>query len=568
MEVVRYKLEDILASAGASIDTSAPDAVARERTERFSLPATIRTGDRHEMLYKKLRSLKAQGHTLQEALALCHATNIERCNPPIEHGELDRYLRRVWEQPDSPEFQQSAKLSALDTFPASESGDAEFFAQCEAESLRFNHRIKSWLIFTPHQHRWKPDTDGEIHRRYLKANRQRQTAAVAITGDDDKRRARIAWALKGESRSRIVNGLSNAQNVIPLKDDGEGWDANPLLLAVRNGVINLQTGQIRNGLPEDRITLASPVSYDPRVSTARWAQFVLDVCDGDEEQANYLQAVIGYVLTGSTSEQCFWILYGTGSNGKSTLLEILTRHLLPEHSWSMNFPSQKWSESMSEYQRAQLVSRRLVVAKENEQAQRLNSEFMKSLTGNETIAARHPYGRPFNFQPEAKFFLAVNHKPVIRDETHGMWRRVRIVPFQRTFPVNPAFADSLLDEVSGALKWAVEGAVRYAREGLVTPRSVLVATEEYQQESNALAPFFAERCLVDCNKRTGAQALFDAYRNWCIDSQVPDVERVSQNEFGLRIRNDARFSVEQDRSTRRVFYSGVAVIDFQRGDGQ
>jgi len=560
--MTRYTLEQM----EAVLPVEQPSA--KVNSEHFAMPETIRSGDRHELLYKLLRSQKARGISVEAALAACHAENNAKCNPPIEFFELDTYLRRVWEQPDSPEFKEAAEARSADTFPATESGDAEFFAQCEAGLLRYNHRTRTWLIFTPDLHCWKPDADGEVHRRFLSAIRQRQKAAISLPGDDDRRRARVAWTLSGESRKRIVNGLSNAQNVVPLKDDGEGWDANPLLLAVANGVLDLERGQLRPGIPDDRITLASPVPFDPRASTVKWSQFVLDVCDGDHEQASYLQVVVGYVLTGSTSEQCFWILFGTGSNGKSTFLEILTRHLLPEHSWSMNFPSQKWSESMSEYQRAQLVARRLVVAKENEQAQRLNSEFMKSLTGNETIAARHPYGRPFNFQPEAKFFLAVNHKPVIRDETHGMWRRVRLVPFQRTFPVNPTFADSLIAEVPGALKWAVEGAVRYAREGLVTPRSVMVATEEYQQESNALAPFFAERCVLDSGKRTGAQALFDAYRTWCIDSQVPDVERVSQNEFGLRIRNDARFSVDQDRSTRRVFYVGVALIDFQRGDGQ
>ena len=542
-------------------------APADQPSEGFRVPDEIRSGDRHELLYKLLRSNKARNTSKEAAIAACHAENKAKCHPPIDSGELDAYLNRVWDQPDSPTFEQNSNSSA-DAFPATETGDAEWFAKLQAGTLCYNHRTKSWMFFRPDQHHWTPDADGEVNRRWVAAIRARQKAAIEITGDDDKRRARVAWAIKGEARSRIVGGLAIAQNIEPLSDPGDGWDAEPWLLAVGNGVIDLRTGQLRPGHPADRITLASTATYDARASTAKWAQFILDVCDGDREQADYLQVVIGYALTGLTVEQCFWILYGVGSNGKSTFLEMLMRHILPQHSWSMNFPSQKWSESMSEYQRAQLVARRLVVAKENEQTQRLNSEFMKSLTGNEAIAARHPYGRPFNFVPEAKFFLAVNHKPVIRDESHGMWRRVRLVPFQRTFPVNPAFADSLIAEVPGILAWAVQGAVRYAREGLHTPRSVLVATSEYQQESNAIAPFFAECCVFDSSKATGAQAMFEAYRGWCIDQQVPDLERVSQNEFGARIRKDARFSVEQERSTRRVFYRGVALIERRRGEGQ
>ena len=144
----------------------------------------------------------------------------------------------------------------------------------------------------------------------------------------------------------------------------------------------------------------------------------------------------------------------------------------------MNFPSARWSESMSDYNKAQLVGRRLVVSKEVDQAQQLNAEFIKSLTGDEALSARHPYGRPFNFTPVAKFIMAVNHKPAIRDESHGMWRRVRLVPFTRTFPLNPGFAERLAAEAPGALTWAVEGAVRYYAEGLKTPNSVRAATEE------------------------------------------------------------------------------------------
>lgn len=539
-----------------------------ERVNGFHVGETIAPGDRHDILYRALRSQKARGFTKEAAITACLIENEQKCNPPLPPDEARKHLDRVWHQDDSPAFKESVQAKAADPFPATETGDAEFFARREADNLRYNHRTKAWLVFPPSQHYWRPDADGEVQRRWLSGTRARQQAAIAISGDDDKRRVRVAWTIKGESRSRILNGLGIAQSIEPLSDDGEGWNANPWLLAGGNGVIDLQTGACHAGRHSDRITLASPVHYDPNASTERWAQFVSDICDGDAEQANYLQAVVGYSLTGLTSEQCFWIFYGGGSNGKSTFLEMLMKHILPQHSWSMTFPSQKWSEALDMYQRAELVGRRLVVAKENQQAQRLNSEFMKSLTGDETIQARHPYGRPFNFQPEAKFFLAVNHKPVIRDETHGMWRRVRLVPFTRKFPTNPAFAASLLAEVPGVLTWAVQGAVRYAREGLRTPQSVLVATAEYQQESEALAPFFAECCIFDSKKVTGAQAMYDGYRSWSIDAQVPDEERVSQKEFGLRIRNDTRFTVEQDRSTRRVFYRGAALIERRRGDGE
>jgi putative DNA primase/helicase len=320
---------------------------------------------------------------------------------------------------------------------------------------------------------------------------------------------------------------------------------------------------LRDGRPDDRITLVSPLNYDADASTAVWERFVLDVCNGDAALADYFQVVFGYALTGETAEQCFWIFYGLGSNGKSTLLEMLTQYVVPRHSWTMKFPSAKWSESMSDYQKAQLVGRRLIASKENEQTQRLNTEFIKSLTGSETIEARHPYGRPFNFAPVAKFIMAVNHKPTILDETHGMWRRVRMVPFLRTFALDPAFAKRLIAEAPGILAWAVKGAVRYYAEGLTTPNVVTTATTEYQQESDSLAPFFESRCVLEAAKKTRAQHLFDALRDWYEKRGTPVFERLSQKEFGRRIAADSRFHVGKGDGVERrtVFYHGVGLVD-------
>jgi P4 family phage/plasmid primase-like protien len=446
-----------------------------------------------------------------------------------------------------------------DVFPASETGDAEAFAARHAALVRYDHLAKRWLLFRDHH--WAEQTTGDVHRLALDTIRDRQHAAV---GDKE----RLRWALDGEKRARQTNLLALAENIQPIADAGDEWDIDADLLGVLNGVINLRTGTLRDGRPDDRITLVSPLGYDAHASTTKWKQFVLDVCDGSTELADYFQIMFRYTLTGETGEQCFWIFYGLGSNGKSTLLEILTHHVIPRHSWTMKFPSAKWSESMSDYQKAQLVGRRLIASKENEQTQRLNTEFIKSLTGSETIEARHPYGRPFNFSPVAKFIMAVNHKPTILDETHGMWRRVRMVPFLRTFTLDPSFAKSLIAEAPGVLAWAVKGAVRYYAEGLTTPDVVATATTEYRKESDSLAPFFEQRCVIEKDKNTRAQHLFDALRAWYDLRETPPFERLSQKEFGRRIAADSRFTVAPGEGAERraVFYHGIGLLETRRED--
>ena len=149
----------------------------------------------------------------------------------------------------------------------------------------------------------------------------------------------------------------------PLAVTGDGWDTHPMLLAVPNGIVDLESGSLRSGCPEDAITRVAPVAYDPGAACPRWAQFMREIFAGHPELAEYMQRVIGYSLTGLTTEQALWILFGSGANGKSTLIETLMHYVLgPELSWTMPFPSASWSDSMSEYQKAALAGRRFVAS--------------------------------------------------------------------------------------------------------------------------------------------------------------------------------------------------------------
>jgi putative DNA primase/helicase len=265
--------------------------------------------------------------------------------------------------------------------------------------------------------------------------------------------------------------------------------------------------------------------------------------------------VIGYALTGIATEQVFWILWGLGANGKSTLLEIIMRAVLGEaYSWTMPFPTMGWTNAMSEYQKASLVGQRLIQASEVTRRASLNEEMIKALTGGDTINARHPYGRPFQYEPVAKIFLRVNDKPIIRDQSHGMWRRVKLVPFTQTFLVNTTLADELRAEAAGILAWAVRGCLDWKRDGLQHPDAVNVATKEYQDESDLVAEFISDRCVVAENCTVGATPLFESYRSWCDARQLPDADRFNQKVFGSQIRK--RFTPIEGRT---VSYRGIGL---------
>ena len=438
-----------------------------------------------------------------------------------------------------------------DLYPQSEAGDAEFFAKAVTGKALYDHAQRRWFLFGDHH--WRPDTTGAIVQMAIKAMRQRQAIALTTT-DSTERNKRLKRALDGEAEARIRHMLDIARTHPRLAIEGTEWDQDSWMLGVQNGVLDLKTGALRPGRSADRITKVAAVPYSAEATCPRWDRFILEVSDGDPALADFHHRSVGYALTGETSEQCFWIDYGLGGNGKSTYLETLTRYVIPEHSWTMSFPVSSWTESLSEYQRAELVGKRFVVAKESEQQKRLNTEFVKSLTGQDSVNARHPYGRPFAFIPSAKFILACNHRPVIRDDSHGMWRRVRLVPFQRTFTLDPTLPDELAREAPGILRWAVEGCLRWQQHGLEAPTAVTEATTEYQQESDTLGSFIAACCLEMDEVQVQAGHFYKAYDEWCDHNQIPDADRASGRAVGERMKRTYRAS-----ESRHVTYHGIGL---------
>jgi putative DNA primase/helicase len=448
------------------------------------------------------------------------------------------------------------KHAERDPFPSTETGDAEFFVQVFAGRRAYDHQRRRWFCFD--RHHWRADATEQVMQDAIAAIRQRQACALDVAEPDERKR-RLRWTSAGESNSRIRHLLELASSHADVAIDGSEWDHDPLLLGVQTGVLDLRAGTLRAGHPADRITRVTPVPFDPEARCPRWDRFILEVCNDDEQLAAYLRRLIGYALTGATSEQAFWIFYGLGSNGKSTLLEVLTRHVIPEHSWTMSFPVAQWTESLSEYQRAELVGRRLVIAKESEQQKRLHTEFIKSLTGGDTVNARHPYGRPFTFIPSAKFILACNHRPIIRDDSHGMWRRVRLVPFSRTFEIDRGLIDVLQREAPGILRWAVDGCLAWQTHGLDVPTVVERATSDYAHESDTLASFISACCVTLDGATVRGGTFYAAYVNWCATSQIAEPDRLSARAVGERMKRSYRAE-----EGRYVTYFGVGLRPEER----
>jgi putative DNA primase/helicase len=186
---------------------------------------------------------------------------------------------------------------------------------------------------------------------------------------------------------------------------------------------------------------------------------------------------------------------------------------------------------------------------------KLNEARVKALTGCDSITARHLYSQLFTFIPVAKFWLAVNHRPEIRDDSHGFWRRIHLIPFMRTFPLSRTLADELRAEACGILAWAIRGCSDWQRHGLAPPAAVVDATRKYKTDSDHLNGFFEQACRLETTATVGAAELFERYKRWFSEQGLEAGGRLSGTMFGLKVKQ--RF--EREHTVRGAVYRGLAL---------
>ena len=449
---------------------------------------------------------------------------------------------------DIPSNNDTGKAPA--SYPNTDTGNGEFFAARHGHEVRFDHQRGRWLLWTSPI--WAPDADAGV-RRLAKDTVRERFRATELIGDLEAKKQAARWAITSESRPRLDAVLYEAQSEPPIADAGTGWDADPFLLAVRNGVVDLRDGTLRAGKQTDRLTMQTAIRYDAMAACRRFDRFLDEVFASDQELINYLQRVCGYCLTGDTREQCFWMFYGGGSNGKSTLGRVLTR-VLGTYGYTAPFSTfAKDHRASISNDLAALDGRRFVWASEPNERDQLNEGRLKSLTGGDIVTARFLHEEFFQFSPVLKLFLAVNHRPVVKDDSHGMWRRVRVVPFLQRFPLDTSLEDELAAEDAGILAWAVRGCLDWQRDGLQTPSSVQAATSVYEEDSDPLADFLDEACEQHGEAEVSAAELFRHYTAWADQAGLTVRDRLTATMFGRKMTERFRW----DKTKAGKAYFGV-----------
>ncbi|UHQ19083.1 phage/plasmid primase, P4 family [Lysobacter sp. KIS68-7] len=363
---------------------------------------------------------------------------------------------------------------------------------------------------------------------------------VASASDDVTRGARqrqmdnlFRWASRTESAQGIENAMKMAQAKLACK--AEELDANAMLLGLPSGVLELDTMVHREHRQADRLTRVTGTDYDPGALAPTWRQFIAETMCGNDALADYLQRLFGYALSGRQGEHLLPILHGNGANGKSTLLGAL-QLMMGEYA-STAAPGLLIAKNGNEHPTglADLQGRRLIVVSETGEGGRLNEEQVKALTGGDRIAARRMRQDFYHFDPTHLFVMQTNYKPHVAGTDNGIWRRLRLIPFDAQIPPerrDAALPEKLKAELPGILAWAVEGWRKYRDGGFETPEVVTAATNEYRSSSDQIGAFIDECCETADWLTATSHDLYRAYSEWCSD--VGEYAR-SNREFGVRL---------------------------------
>ncbi len=481
----------------------------------------IPDGERNNQLFRFGCWLRAIGRDEQALLAILRSENLRRCTPPIEDAEIQRIVAQVCAYP----------LGTL-SIRHSEMWSSERLVALHGRDLRHCLTWGKWLAWDGK--RWRPDDTGEARRRAKDAVMSMYSEAAGEP-DDRRRQELLKLALHSESSQKVRAVLTLAEVEPEIAVRPEQFDRDPWLLSCDNGTVDLRTGDLRASRREDFITKLAPVTFDPTAVCPEWEKFLDRIMAGNGRLIDYLQRAIGYTLTGTIREHVLHVLYGTGANGKSTLINTLLA-LLGDYGKraAPGLLMQKYQESHPT-EVADLRGARFVATVEVEEGRRLAEVLTKELTGGDRMKARRMREDFWEFDPTFKFFLAANHKPVIKGTDPAIWRRILLVPFLVTIPTekqDPVLIDKLKAELPGILNWAVRGCLAWQDGGLKPPPEVLAASAEYRSEMDVLAQFLMEHCIIGTAEEEHFQELYEKYVQW---AELAGERVESRRAFGGRL---------------------------------
>jgi P4 family phage/plasmid primase-like protien len=452
-----------------------------------------------------------------------------------------------------------ARNGTQDSHPLTEKGNANRMFDLHGPGLRYIHDNRSWLTWKGG--RWTWDTDGATVLT-LALN---LSSAIYNEGNNHPSDAILfaKWGHKSESRhvaSAAVKILSYSAHI---RLESTSLDANGFLVGLDKGrqVVDLRSGIVRNAVQSDYITKSMKVErLGDKAKATQWLRFLEQIFDSDKSLIDWIHRFCGYVLTGSTCEQILLFCYGNGANGKSVFIELL-KYVLGDYACVIapeTLADAKRRAGSATPELANLIGKRLAMCSETEENTGLAESFVKSLISGDSMPVRQLYAQQSQFTPTCKLIMAGNHKPVVRGNDNGIWRRIRLVPFNKTFTKkekDPFLLDKLKEEAPHILAWMIDGCIKWQKEGLANiPLVIDQATNEYRNDQDIVNRWLGECTDRKADHEETTKDLYASYRAWCDANGMPPV---SSTVFGRRLREKG-FTWRKSNSNN--YWRGVELL--------
>ncbi|MFC1256497.1 MULTISPECIES: phage/plasmid primase, P4 family [Staphylococcus] len=435
-----------------------------------------------------------------------------------------------------------------------DTGNAERLKDLFGDNIRFNYTSNSWMYYDGK--RWRHDDTGrmKILTDKVVENMKNEKLFLADGVDqEDMEKYRYRHWKDSRNHNKKVNMMKECEHLLPVTNETFDNDFN--LFNVQNGFINLIKGQLSEHERNNYFTKISNVEYTDKADCPKWDEFLDDIFLGNQELVKFIQRAVGYSLSGHTSEQVLFVLYGNGRNGKSVFLDILNEVF---GNYATNIQPQaimaSKNNSDASPEIAKLDGARLVTTTEPNEGERFDEGLLKQLTGGDRVSARKLYENEFEFTPQFKLWMATNHKPYVRGRDEGIWRRFVIIPFDKQIPIHEIDRDltkKLRRELPAIMRWCVDGFLEWQRIGLSEPAIIKEQRDEYRVEMDSTEAFIEECCNVDDTKYVKTSELFKAYDYWAKENNQ---YRMSNKKF--------RSEMEKKFNTKKSsyeYYQGIEV---------
>ncbi|MEW4150061.1 phage/plasmid primase, P4 family [Bacillus thuringiensis] len=438
-----------------------------------------------------------------------------------------------------------------------DTGNAKRLTDTYGEVIRYSYIRKNWYFYDGKI--WMIDQQGMMKKIADKVIEKMKEEPVYVPeGENEEEMTKALQKHLKSSRGsqKKTNMIKESEHLLPIQP--HEFDCEPDLFNVQNGYLDLQTGKLHEHDKTKFFTKVSSVEYTDKMDCPLWMDFLHQIFDGDQQLIEYIQRAIGYSLSGSTEEQVMFILHGNGRNGKSVFLDVIIEIF---GNYATNIQPQtimvKQQSSGANSDIARLDGARLVTTTEPNEGVRLDEGLVKQLTGGDQVTARFLYENEFDFMPQFKLWMATNHKPIIRGTDDGIWRRLAIIPFTVQIPkvqVDKRLKHKLRREVRAILHWAVEGYMKWRKDGLQEPQVIQDQREEYRTEMDAIEAFIEECCECEVQGKVQAKTLYQIYRDWA-------------SENGQYMMSNTKFGREMGKKFHKYkgsdgnYYTGIELLE-------